>query len=101
MLDAEKDVAALTFQIEGQVADRRVGCRQGFAEVGEEGFVVGVFCDAEELTRLGRIFGLFRFWEQVVIQDAFGGFVVLFGLGFGARGAWSASGGFGVGLNMY
>ena len=55
-------MAPLAFQIEGEVADHRISCRQGFAEVGEEGFVVGVFGDGEELARLGRIFGLFRFW---------------------------------------
>jgi hypothetical protein len=86
LLNPQRGMTSRAIQVKRQIGNHRLGRSQGFTEVGEQAFVVDVFGDDEYLAGFGYIFGLCRFWRQVVIQDALGGFVEFPGIGFGLRG---------------
>ncbi len=69
-----------TFQVKGQVTDHGIGRGQVFAEVGEQGFGVDAMGDGEQLAGIGL--GFAGFGLEVEVEDAVGGFVERFCVGW-------------------
>ncbi|AKK00140.1 hypothetical protein VM99_19445 [Pseudomonas chlororaphis] len=78
------------FQVECEFVGHGVRRGQGFAQIGEQAFVIEAFHDGEYLARFWFVLGLIQLRQQVVIKHALGGFVLLLGFGFcGRRGRHS------------
>ncbi len=100
LLNTQRHMPPRTLQLERQITDHGIGRSQGFTEVGEQAFGVDAVDHGEELSGCGISFRRFRFWLQVEVEGALGGFVEFLAAAVLCGDVGSVSGGLGVALNM-